>query len=157
MNTTKPPGEKSASSATMWGAAVRIVTLAALAAFAAGILVGRPSERRLILRLLGMCWSPGIDWDFVAKRATDLILFSVEPLPDGDLKPYFPIDDEAPTLHLSGPSRTQCDKRPLASAKREAGFASSYVWVVEVAAKALPQWHLPRRRAPCWCQICCRL
>jgi hypothetical protein len=36
----------------------------------------------------------GIDWDFVAKRATDLVLFSVEPLSDGDVKPYFPIDDE---------------------------------------------------------------
>ena len=36
----------------------------------------------------------GIDWDYVARRATDLVLFSVEPLPDGDIKAYFPIDDE---------------------------------------------------------------
>ena len=83
----------------MWSAAVRIVTLAALAAFAfTGIPSGAAplAERRHNLAVVGYVpeYRTGIDWDFVAKRATDLILFSVEPLPDGDLKPYFPIDDE---------------------------------------------------------------
>lgn len=36
----------------------------------------------------------GINWNFVATHATDLILFSVEPLPDGGLKPFFPLDTE---------------------------------------------------------------
>jgi GH18 family chitinase len=42
----------------------------------------------------------GIDWDFFGQHVTDFILFSVEPLPDGDLKPYFPIDDEGPDSAL---------------------------------------------------------
>ena len=42
----------------------------------------------------------GIDWNFYSQYVTDLILFSVEPLPDGDLKPYFPIDDEGPDSTL---------------------------------------------------------
>ena len=42
----------------------------------------------------------GIDWMFFAQHVTDLILFSIEPLPDGDLKPYFPIDDEGPDSAL---------------------------------------------------------
>ena len=42
----------------------------------------------------------GIDWDFFSRHVTDLILFSIEPLPDGDLKPYFPIDDEGPDSAL---------------------------------------------------------
>ena len=36
----------------------------------------------------------GIDWNFYAQHVTDLILFSVEPLENGTIKSYFPIDDD---------------------------------------------------------------
>jgi len=96
-----------------------LVTLVALAAFVAGVAVPASAslaEKRRALAVVAYVpeYRTGIDWDFVAKRATDLVLFSVEPLPDGDVKPYFPIDDEGADSALIQAHRARNATRGMA-------------------------------------------
>jgi chitinase len=55
----------------------------------------------------------GIDWNFYAQHLTDLILFSVEPLADGTIKSYFPIDDDGPASALT--KAQEAKKRSIGS------------------------------------------
>lgn len=77
--------------------------------------VGSGKTRRRDLAVVAYVpeYRTGIDWDFVTKRATDLVLFSVEPLPDGDIKPYFPIDDDGVESALTMAHRARNSSRGL--------------------------------------------
>ncbi len=96
-----------------------LITTLALVAFAVGAAVSASAslaEKRRALAVVAYVpeYRTGIDWDFVAERATDLVLFSVEPLPDGDVKPYFPIDDEGADSALIQAHRARNASRGMA-------------------------------------------
>ena len=49
-------------------------------------------RRRMVVAAYVPEYRSGIDWEFVAGRATDLILFSAEPTETGEIKSFFPLD-----------------------------------------------------------------